>query len=191
MLVSYITNCSLGLLVVAVLAIPTISASSASTIETKNPTSNNANNDEHSSIVDLEGAVEKKRNLFLLRSSVAAAAATRKSTSVNKATTSATSAKSWFSLNDSPFYKREGEIAKMLNKLLKLTRDQKALGVLKLTIGIEKKWRQSLCRNNFGKLACDLGISATPFGILNKSAINYLRQDPTEEILQRLRRRVG
>ena len=94
-------------------------------------------------------------------------------------------------LAQSPFYSRQGRISEMLYYLLKRKIDHKAFAVLKLTVQVEKKWRQMLCQQFFDAGVCNFGIRTAPFDMLKIGFVNSLRRDPTDEIISELRSSVG
>ena len=91
----------------------------------------------------------------------------------------------------SPFFNRQKQIARNVHFLLINNKQKEALDIIKKVIDLEKVWRLQVCDKYFGRTACEFGIRTTPFDMLKVVAVNYLRRDPTDEIIGHLRSSVG
>ena len=94
-------------------------------------------------------------------------------------------------LKMSPFYRNEKNISSMIEALVSSNRDNEALNVMREVIAGEKIWRYQLCCNLFGKSSCLRGANVAPFFMWKKKLVHDLLMDPTQEIIDRIRKNVG
>ena len=91
-------------------------------------------------------------------------------------------------LATSPFYTNEMAIGHLVHQLLTIQQDDKALLFMKNVIATEKAWRFQLCLKMFGSTPCvTKRLDARPFFIWRRQAMQNLLEDPTAEIIDRIR----
>ena len=88
----------------------------------------------------------------------------------------------------SPFYQNEMRISKLVKRFVNLKQDDKALDLMKRVIVAEKSWRFQLCSRLFGRANCqNKKINPEPFFIWRHQVMHTLLDDPTQEIIERVR----
>ena len=97
-----------------------------------------------------------------------------------------------YSSSISPFYKNEQELAFQIQYFINKGEGEKALELLKAVVKIERTWRLQMCIRIFGKKACkdNDSTSVFPFYMWKKRIIHNLNLNPTDEIIERIRKTV-
>ena len=96
--------------------------------------------------------------------------------------------KTYGSTKYSPFYHNEMRISKLVKRFIHLQQDGKALELMRKVIDAEKSWRFQRCSKLFGKATCKKRkINPEPFFIWRHQVMHTLLDDPTHEIIERVR----
>ena len=94
-------------------------------------------------------------------------------------------------IESSPFYSNEKQIYKLVEHFLAQNESEKALTMLRMIIDRERKWRMKLCDFLFGINSCRRsGKIIEPFSIWKKILVHQLLQDPTNEVIEQIRRHI-
>ena len=94
-------------------------------------------------------------------------------------------------LSISPFYRHEKQISDVVKNYIESNQDKDALLVLREVVANERKWRLDLCLQLFGQVSCQRNPSLNePFFMWKKKLVYDLLADPTQEIIDKIRKNI-